>query len=104
MCAEWRDDFDAFLRDMGPCPLGHSLDRIDNEGHYEPKNCRWANTDQQANNKRSSHVLEHQGERHTIAEWERLRGFVPGTLKRRIQSGWPTARALSAPIRQVSRS
>jgi hypothetical protein len=53
MCGRWRDDFSAFLADMGPRPYGHTLDRINVDGHYEPGNCRWATTQQQRANRRS---------------------------------------------------
>ena len=52
MCDRWRDDFLAFLADMGPRPPGHTLDRLDNNGPYAPDNCRWATMKQQKANQR----------------------------------------------------
>ncbi len=57
MCERWLS-FSSFLSDMGERPPGRSLDRIDNNGNYEPKNCRWATPKEQANNKRRTPGLE----------------------------------------------
>jgi hypothetical protein len=64
VCDRWNESFDDFIGDMGKKPSKrHSLDRIDNNGNYEPKNCRWATPDQQCANRRTSVWFEYNGKR-----------------------------------------
>lgn len=99
MCGRWQDCFAAFFADMGPRPsANHSIDRIDNDGNYEPLNCRWATRDEQANNKRNNRNLEVNGESHTMAEWSRIRGIKRVTVEKRIARGWTPAEAVFTPV------
>lgn len=100
VCRRWRESFEAFLSDVGERPSQkHQLDRIDNGGHYEPGNVRWATLCQQAQNKTSNHNLTHNGKTQCINAWARELGIDRRTIAARIQAyGWPIERALTEPV------
>lgn len=98
ICDRWRKSFIDFLEDVGRRPsLDHTLDRIDNNGNYEPGNVRWATPEEQQNNKRDSRLVSFNGETKTIAQWARHCGMEKSTLYRRIMSGWDVELALFTP-------
>lgn len=101
VCERWRGPygFANFLSDMGPRPSpAHSIERIDNNGNYEPTNCVWATSVQQGRNKRNNHVIEYNGESLCLSAWAERLGIQGGTLLHRIRSGWPIEKALTTPV------
>jgi hypothetical protein len=105
VCARWRESFSVFLADMGrrPSPQ-HTIERINNNGNYEPNNCRWAIRLEQNRNKRNNHLIEHNGATACITEWAEKTGLPPYTIQKRLAKGWPISRALETPKRNWSRA
>lgn len=102
VCERWsgKNGFQNFLVDMGERPKlpGRiSIDRIDNDGNYEPGNCRWATQKEQMLNKRSNHWIEFRGQRKTITQWAKERGIAWGTLGKWIGK-YGLEAAMTAPI------
>jgi hypothetical protein len=88
VCPEWDNSFTQFLADMGERPDGLTLDRINNDGHYEPGNCRWATWDEQANNRRNNVVVTIHGKTKPLRAWCELMGVPYKTAARRIRAGY----------------
>lgn len=97
VCESWRESFAAFLADMGPRPSPkHSIDRFpNNDGNYEPGNCRWATYTQQARNTRANRIVTWRGETHCISEWAEIVGLPYMTLLFRVRRGWPLDRVFT---------
>lgn len=98
VCERWLHSYESFIADMGPRPSGCSLDRINNDGDYEPTNCRWATAIQQASNKSSCVFLTARGQTKSLAKWAEDIGIQYHTLKSRILAGWSIDRALDQPL------
>lgn len=101
VCSAWRTDFDAFLKDVGPRPsIGHSIDRIDPDGDYEPGNVRWAIGAEQVNNRRNTTFVVYRGNRMPLTEAVRAAGSIVHRECARVRierCGWTVERAVETP-------
>ncbi len=96
ICSRWRAAFADFFADIGPRPeKGYSIERIDNDGNYEPGNVKWATRQEQQNNTRGHPLVEFQGRKQTKRMWERELGLKKGAVKTRLSRGWTINDALT---------
>lgn len=104
VCERWQQ-FEFFYEDMGPRPTAkHSIDRIDNDGNYQPGNCRWITMKEQANNTSANRLLTFNGVTLTLSQWSERLGINVGTLGHRTgRLGWSIERAFSEPVQQGRR-
>lgn len=102
ICKRW-DSYENFLSDMGERPAGTSLDRINNDGNYEPSNCRWATPLIQNLNSRNVVSLTLNNETHPVTEWARKLGVKADVLYKRLRSGWPVEKVLGLPVKPSKR-
>jgi hypothetical protein len=98
VCERWKESFWNFNADMGVRPTRyHTIERIDNDGNYEPGNCRWATRKEQARNTRHNVMLTIEGETMCVAAWAERVGLSSGALKYRLSQGWAHERAVFTP-------
>lgn len=91
-------NFEDFIRHIGTRPsTRHSVDRIDNDGHYEPGNVRWATDQAQRNNRSDSELHELNGVKDTLTGFARRLGISASSMRSRIKNGWSVEAALSTP-------
>lgn len=89
VCPEWVESFDAFYAHVGPVPSAeHTLDRIDNDGDYEPGNVRWATRSEQMRNTRRNVLVIMDGETRCITDWALSLGIKHDAFRRRMDM-WP---------------
>ena len=103
VCDEWLDKENGFLNFMNwsfenGFDEYKSIDRIDNDGNYEPDNCRWTDTKTQANNKSVNKIITYKGESKTMSQWAEEFKIRYGTFVKRLENGWNMERALNEPV------
>ena len=94
VCKRW-NDYSNFLADMGRCPHGYSLDRIDSKGDYSPKNCRWTDWITQENNRANNRFFSLNGKIQTVPQWARELGINKNTIWTRLRRGLSFKEAIS---------
>lgn len=86
VCDSWMS-FDNFLRDMGECPSGGTIERRDVNGHYSPENCYWIPKSEQSKNRRGVHVVLYDEREWIVSELAKHLGITPKSVRRRIARG-----------------
>lgn len=103
ICGAWSKSFLAFLAHVGERPTPqHSLDRINNDGNYEPGNVRWATKSEQALNTRRVHLVTVGDRTQSVIEWAKELNIKPPTLYSRLYKGWESEKALGFTELEVS--
>ncbi len=101
VCLRWRDSFENFLADMGERPsIKHTIDRINNNGNYEPGNCRWATKKEQGRNRRNNTILTMNGVSKCLADWADDFHIEGRVITYRMKRGWPIEKAIKTPSRK----
>ena len=83
---------------MGKRPRKLTIERIDNDGDYEKKNCRWATHREQGTNTSKNIRIKFYDMDLTLTEWGRLLNIKEGTLRHRFKIGWPAQKAFTTPV------
>lgn len=100
ICADWYS-FESFYKDMGDRPKGHSIERKNGKGNYEPSNCIWATDLTQAANRSTNILVIINGESKIISEWCRIYGISRYTVSTRMRNGMSAIEAITTPLLRV---
>lgn len=99
ICEQWLTSFITFLADVGEAPTKeHSIDRINNEGNYEPGNVKWSTAEEQANNRRNNHNITIGTETKNIKQWAKVYGIDNNLAGERLRAGWSVERTFTEPV------
>jgi hypothetical protein len=100
VCDRWGGDngFANFIADIGRRPSNkHSIERIDNDGNYEPDNCRWATRSEQQRNRRVNRLLTYNGHTMCVAELADHLGISHAVIRSRLAQGWTVEEIFAIP-------
>ncbi len=100
ICQQWLDSFSTFLEDMGECPIGMTLERLNSEIGYRPDNCIWAEMAVQNKNRSACVPLTFNGRTMNVTDWAHEVGMSPNALLQRLYLGWSIERALTTPLKK----
>lgn len=96
VCDKWLESFENFYEDMGNCPKGFSIERVNNNKGYNKNNCIWASSKTQSMNRRSNFIVNYKGEEKPLKQWcEDLNLEYKKVFARIKQLGWTIDKALS---------
>lgn len=96
VCDEWANSFEAFISDMGKCPQGFALDRIDNNKGYFKENCRWTTISENNRNKRNNRFYDVDGETLCLVDIAKKYNIQIATLRARLDVlGWTIEQAIA---------
>lgn len=102
ICDEWKNDFSKFYKWAinNGYKEGLTIDRINNDGNYEPLNCRWVTRKKQNNNMNKNIIINYNGKKQTISEWADELNLSRIALYYRIRRGWDVEKALTTPLKK----
>lgn len=100
VCDQWKNDYNSFYNwsIQNGYQLGLSLDRINNDGNYEPSNCRWTTRKKQQRNMCRNKIITYKNQTYCLAEWCEKLNLKYKTINSRLHKGWSIERAFETPI------
>lgn len=101
VCDEWKNNSKAFYNWAlsNGYQEGLTIDRIDNNGNYEPSNCKWATMKEQSRHRRNSRLVEYNGKAQCISAWAEELGVREGLLRDRLRANWSIEKAFNTPVK-----